>query len=542
MSKRLQWILAVMIAVAGACIPLLIIDIGFDNDDEFYQAYCTLDPDAMSPVAPLTFLLGKWWQAIFGNGIMPLRWLAWTFRVATALLAAGWYLKKSNKPIFAASLFTLIACEANYGSELFWDWNYPSQFFMVLLMIQLIRMYDTRSVYYSIGIGFIIGLMTMSRLPSVVFVVPAVVIACMAFRRAWWKGILLGLSAFAIAWVAVTLPAFGSFGEYFARWGERYFTSGHQSISKICDNIIYTVIPMSSPTMFVAIGCAVWAWVTHKLIPSRRAYLCVTVIGGLLAVWAFQRAMLHYSWIYGWTWVWLAVELVVMLRNYRELAPEERVVAWLAVAFTLLPMLGSNIPMRRWSLVVTVPFWLWACRDALKPWCKAFMAMLGTAVVLCTAVLPYRQITKCFVLKAQDATSSFTSPYLQGVKVWEGVADNVDTNLSTLARYASKPGGVLILGHDKFIYETMLMGVNTPDPWPHQFEYYVEGEQDDIRRRTREVLSRYDYVALVEMWDVFQGERQAFEPEILADGFRIAEETPSQCVVYARVNPQNQAL
>ncbi len=541
MSKRWQWILAVVIAVAGACIPLLIIDIGFDNDDEFYQAYCTLEPDAMSPVAPLTFLIGKWWQVIFGFGIMSLRWLAWTFRIATASFSAIWYYNRVKKPIVAASLFALIACEANYGSELFWDWNYPNQFFIVLLMIQLISIYESKSLRLAFGIGFTVGLMTMSRLPSAVFIVPAVIVACMAYRKDWWKGILLGISAFVIVWVAVTLPAFGNFGEYFARWGERYFTSGHQSVSKICDNIIYTVIPMSSPTLWVAVGCAVWAWATYKLIPCKRVYWGATIVGGVLAAWAFQRAMLHYSWIYGWMWVWLAVELVLMLQSYKKLGRQERIVAWLAVAFTLLPMLGSNIPMRRWSLVVTVPFWLWAMRDVWRPWCTAFMAMLGTAVVLCTAMLPYRQITKCFVLRTQDASAGFTSQYMKGVKVWESVARNVDTNLAVLSRYAQKPGGVLILGHDKFIYATMLNGVNTVDPWPHQFEYYVESEQDDIRRRTQEALPKYDYVALVEMWDVFQGERQAFEPAILAQGFNIVEETPYQCVIYARVTPHNKA-
>lgn len=539
MSQRVQWILAVLIVVAGACIPLLIIDIGFDNDDEFYQAYCTLAPDAMSPVAPLTFLLGGWWQELVGTGVLSLRWLAWLFRIATAFLAAGWLLNRTRKPIVAASLFTLIACEANYSSELFWDWNYPNQLLMVLLVIQLIKMYEARWLYCCFGAGFTVGLLTMSRLPSVVFAVPAVVVTCMACRRGWWKGILLGASGFVIAWVAVTLAGFGSFEAYFSRWSERCFTSGHQSLGQIWDNIIFTVIPKSTPTMLVAIGCVVWAWLSDKLIASCRVFWIAIAVGAVVASWAFQRAMLHYSWIYGWMWVWLAVEVVVMCRNYRGLGSAERVLAWLAVAFTLLPMLGSNIPMRRWSLVVMVPFWLWACRDVLRPWCKGFMVMLGTAAVLCTAILPYRQITKCFVLRAQDADATFSSPYLDGVRTWDDVGKNVDTNLATLSCYARKPGGVLILGHDKFIYQTLLNGVNQPDPWPHQFEYYVESEQDDIRRRIRQALPQYDYVALVEMWDVFQGEKAAFEPEILAAGFQIAEETPYQCVIYARLKPQN---
>ncbi|MCC8037869.1 MAG: hypothetical protein LIP02_07035 [Bacteroidales bacterium] len=539
MSKRLQWILALIIVVAGACIPLLIIDIGFDNDDEFYQAYCAMEPEAMSPVAPLTFLLGGWWQELVGWGVLSLRWLAWIFRIATAFLAAGWYFNRTRKPVVAACLFALIACEANYGSELFWDWNYPNQLLMVLLMIQVIMMYDTRLEYYSFGVGFTFSLMTMSRLPSVVFILPLIWMLWKSYGYDWWKGLVLGFVGFALAWVAVTLAAFGSFEEYFARWGERYFTSGHQNFGQICDNILFTVLPKSAPTMLVAIGCVLWAWVASRLTPSRRIFWVVVAAGTVIAAWAFQRAMLHYSWIYGWMWVWLAVEVLVFLRYYKRLRHEGRVVGLLAIFFTLLPMLGSNIPMRRWSLVVMVPFWLWACRDVCRPWCKGFMVMIGIAVVLCTAMLPYRQITKCFVLRAQDVDEEFPTYYLRGVRGWSDVVNNVDTNFSTLARYSRKHGGILILGHDKFLYQTLLHGLNTPDPWPHQFEYYVESEQDDIRRRISEVLPQYDYVALVEMWGVFEGERKAYEPEILAAGFHIAEETPYQCVIYARQNPQN---
>ncbi|MCC8037867.1 MAG: hypothetical protein LIP02_07025 [Bacteroidales bacterium] len=99
--------LALLLVALGCCLPLITLNAGFYEDDELYMAMVSLHPDGMSPVAPLTFLLGRWWQALFGEGLAQLHWLAYAFRVAASIVACLWLWRHSKRLILAALLFVV---------------------------------------------------------------------------------------------------------------------------------------------------------------------------------------------------------------------------------------------------------------------------------------------------------------------------------------------------------------------------------------------------------------------------------------------------
>lgn len=126
-------------------------------------------------------------------------------------------------------------------------------------------------------------------------------------------------------------------------------------------------------------------------------------------------------------------------------------------------------------------------------------------------------------------------PYYEGIRTWPEYRDIYHSNYQALRRYAEQPGGVMIIGHDKFVYQLALRGVNAEEPWPHRFEYEFDENLPGITHEVLAQLPHYDHVAIVELrpwrqkWIV-----EKMRPVLEEQGFQQVEDTGYNCLIFSR--------
>ncbi len=565
MKHKIYIIIALIICVIGALLPLITIDVALYESDEPYQAYCTLAPDAMSPMAALTFALGRWWQAMFGEGLLQLRWLAYTIRIATALISGLWLWKMTRRPIASAVAF--FAAAACVSTDVMYDWNVTSTLWLVALAIAMVECWRKPRWSTLAWVGACAALATLCRLPSgvVVLVVVAAIVAHgfwntrvheytnarqgsqtnegTSRRRSGEKraGIALPLgwcmAVFLAVYFTVAWLCFGSLDEYFARWGEHYFVTGHEGILAIVWKELPYFISDGLAPFLLGVGCSLWAWLAWKSRVNRWSLWIDYLIGAAVACWALQRFVSHESWVSGLTFSWYLLCVVGVVANWKQMSQIRRVAGAVVLVFMVVEMIGSNVPWERFRVAACLGVWLFAVLGKEGQWrwlSGATLAMLA-AMVGFNAMYPFRIECKWLDFTRRQATETLQIPYFEGVKVNEAYKTKLETNYRAILPYAQTPGGILILGHDKFVDNLALRGVNTRDDWPHRFEFNDPRQAAQLERELDATLPRYQYVAIgqAKPWH-FDEVVAIHEPMLLSRGFHLILDTGQSCRIYGR--------
>ncbi len=564
MKRNIKYTIALIICVIGALLPLITIDVAIYESDEPYQAYCTLAPEAMSPMAPLTFALGRWWQALFGEGLMQLRWLAYTIRIATALVSGIWLWKITRRPLASAvAFFSAAAC---VSTDVMYDWNLTSTLWLVALAIVLVEYWRGPSWEKLVAIGIFTAMATLSRLPSAVTLLVAVGVIMAhgllntriheyasgreghettrrrrneSGRR--WPGIALPLgvwaSAFLVAYFAVAWLCFGSLDEYFVRWGERYFVTGHEGLLATVWKDLPSYVSGGLLPFLLGVGCSLWAWVAWKIRVNRWSLWVDYLLCAVVACWAMQRYVSHLSWVSGLTFSWYLLCVAGVVANWKKMHQLRRVAGVIALLFMVVEMVGSNVPWKRFAVAVCLGVWLFAVLGKEGQWrwlSGATLAMIA-AMVGFNAMYPFRIECKWLDFTRLQATATVQMPYFEGIKVNEAYKTKLETNYYAILPYAQSPGGILILGHDKFVDNLALRGVNTRDDWPHRFEFNDPRQAPQLEKELDATLPRYRYVAIgqAKPWH-FDEVLAIHEPMLFARGFHLILDTGQCCRIYSR--------
>lgn len=555
----LQYTIAILLVVIGLWLPTLTLGVSLYESDEPYQAYCTMAPEAMSPIAPLTFALGRWWQAVFGDGLLQLRWLAYVLRIATALVSGLWLWRMTRRPIAASVAFFAVAiCQS---TDVMYDWNVTSLLWLVALAVTLVDYWMRPRLGKVVAMGALVALATLCRLPSAVaLLVAAGMIVARGFMNtrvnecasargeverndevASGRGLALrlGLGAavslvvyFAGAWLC-----FGSLGKYFSRWGERYIVSGHGGILSTIWLELPRYLSHGWAPLLLGVGCSLWAWMAWKSRVARWSLWVDYTIGAAVACWAMQRMVSHYSWVWGLPFSWYLLCVAGVIYNWKKMGQAQRVAGVLALVFMILSIAGSNVPCERFIVAPFLGVWLYAMlgREGHMRWLSgATLAMLA-AMAGFNAMYPFRIEVKWLDFTVGRATETIEMPYFEGIRVDQAYKTKLETNYHAILPYAQSPKGILILGHDKFVDNLALQGGNTPDDWPHRFDFNDPRQAARLEAELDATLPRYDYVAIgqAKPWH-FDEVVAIHEPMLLARGFHLVLDTGQSCRIYSR--------
>ncbi|MCC8174900.1 MAG: hypothetical protein LIO91_00490 [Bacteroidales bacterium] len=528
-------VLAWVIVLAGALLPLVTLSTSFYEDYEAYQAWCTLSAGAMSPMAPLTFLVGRWWQALFGEGLLQLHWLAYVLRLAVAGIGGWWLWRLTGRAVIAALLFAVVC--GGGGRDVYYDWNALNELWMVVLLVVTLRYWDRPSGTDAAWMGVLVGLMTMTRLPSIVAgLVPIVMIAAGAKGRGdGWKSLGATTCGFLLVAIVVILLAFNGFSNYAGSWGERDFTSGHTSLGWILWLNCKLFFRLTYLMYIAGLAIIAWAWVTVKVAPNKRVMWVDVAVGAALSCWLAQLLRARFQLIYGLNWALFTGALLVLFTQYRRLGGKAHAVAWITLVFTLLPMVGSNVVIFRMAVVTLLPFWVYALMPVWRTWYTASVTMIAAGLLGVNLWVPFHHYTKLVERSLPEAIVMMDIPYYEGIRTWPEYRDIYHANYLALRRYAEQPGGVMILGHDKFVYQLALRGVNPDEPWPHRFEYEFDENLPGINHEVVTELPHYNHVAIVELrpWRL-QWIVEKIRPVLEEHGFREVEDTGYNCLIFSR--------
>ncbi|MCD8393393.1 MAG: hypothetical protein LUC85_00990 [Bacteroidales bacterium] len=530
-------LLAALLLVALGCwLPTLTLNVGFYEDDELYMAMVSLHPDAMTPVAPLTFLLGRWWQALFGEGLVQLHWLAYTLRIAAAAVAGIWLWQRSKRLIFAALLFVVAVCA--YPRSMFFDWNVTSDLFLVGLLAVLIDWWQRPAGWRIVLMACMLTLAGWCRVPS--FAAVVVVLAVLALKLGWkaqfWKAFSLGFGVAILLSIGVLWLAFGSVEGFVGHFGEKYIVSGHNRLERYFHLMWSYYFPMCYKTFILGLLAIFVAWMAGRnggdKVSLRRS-LGVTL---LVVAWTFLlvRVVNPYDWVYGYVWAWVGFCVLAAVLAYKKLDPWRRMVTVTSLIFMILPLVGTNVPLARFNVATYLPFLVFGLLGAWRQWFSVALALLGGAMVGYSALYPWCKECKDHSGGAGMATLTTSLPYLEGIKVSPELQEIYDTNYNTLKHYA-EDGGVLILGHEKYLYGMALRGMNPPEPWPHRFESDNWEDIEGLVMEFYSVVPRYKYVAISELRSYRMPDVEGiFRAGLEISRFQLIEDTGYNCKIYCR--------
>ncbi len=534
-----SWIalLAALILVALGCwLPTLTLNVGFYEDDELYMAMVSLHPDAMTPVAPLTFLMARWWQGLFGEGLLQLHWLAYALRIGAAAIACVWFWRRSKQLIFAALLFVVAVCA--YPRSMFYDWNVASDLFLVGLLAVLIDYWRNPTAWRIVLIASFLTLAGWCRVPS--FAAVVVVLTVLGLKWGWstrfWKAVSLGFGIVIVLSIAVLWLSFGSRESLVEHFGEKYIVSGHNRLEQYLHLMWSYYFPLCYKSLILGILAIITAWIAGHSGGTRITLRRPVGIALLVVAWTclLLRVLNPYDWVYGYVWAWVLFCLIAGAIAYKQQDAWHRLATVTSLIFMVLPLIGTNVPLARFNVATYLPFLVVGLVGAWRQWFSVALVLFGGAMVGYSAFYPWCKECKEHSGGISEASELTQLPYLEEIKVTPELRDTYNTNYQAL-KHCAENGGVLIVGHEKYLYGLALRGVNPPEPWPHRFESDNIADTTALYREFNMVVQDYKYACISELRTYRMADVEAiYQPVLMRSGFRLVEDTGFNCKIYCR--------
>ncbi|MCC8037870.1 MAG: hypothetical protein LIP02_07040 [Bacteroidales bacterium] len=535
LPQWLKYTITILLVLIGLWLPTLTLNVAFYQDDECYQALCTLQEDAMSPIAPLTFMIGRWWQALCGEGLVQLHWLAYWIRIAGAVVVSLWFWRRTGRSVLASLVFVVMTSAP--VRQPFYDWNVTSEFFLFCLIIGMIEYWRQPRLWLAVAMSGLVALAGMFRAPSLISGVVLIVVVGIRLKwnRQFWVALGWGTLVLMLIWVGVIWLCFGSFEDYLGCFAERYIVSSHNRWYHFLGPIWRAYLPHNWPSLLLGIGVIAWMWVSAKVAPTRWALWIDFALGIGASSWLLQRMVGNGDWLWGYTWAMYGFYIFAYCHVKRYLSGDLRVAGVLALVFMVLPMLGTNVPLARFAVVPFFAMWLYAVLPQWRTWWTGTVLAMMVTLISYTAVFSFRRFHKEFDLPTGECTVGMRLPYFEGITMFPQYKEIFTQGYLTLLPYAQQPGGVMILGHTKYVYQLALRDVNAPDPWPHRVEYHQRDDSATIVKEFREVAPRYNTVAIANLfpWDQDKT-RGMLIKEIHAQGYVLKEDNGYNCTIYCR--------
>ncbi|MCC8037868.1 MAG: hypothetical protein LIP02_07030 [Bacteroidales bacterium] len=421
---------------------------------------------------------------------------------------------------------------------MFYDWNVASDLWLVGLLAGLIDYWRTPVTWRIVLMSCLLTLAGWCRIPS--FAAVVIVVAVVAMKLGWnarlWKALTIGFCTVILLSFLVLWLAFGDAGTFVDHFGDKYIVSGHNRLSQYLHVMWSYYLPLCYKTFVIGVLAIIVAWLAGQ---NGGAEVTVKRPWGvaLLAIaWGCMlvRVVNPYDWVYGYVWAWVLFCLLAVVIAYSRSDSWHRMAAVTSLLFMVLPLIGTNVPLARFNVATYLPFLALGLLGRWRQWFSVALTLFGGGMVAWSVFYPLSKGCKERDATVGEASVTCCLPYLEGIALTPDQKTVYDTNYHALRGYA-EDGGVLLLGHEKYLYGMALRGVNTPEPWPHRFESDNWADANDLHAEFHKVVPHYKYVAISELRPYRMVDVEAiYEPSLEKEGFELVEDTGYNCKIYRR--------
>ena len=250
-------------------------------EDEVFQAIC-VKRYREAPLGLLTFYIGHLWTEIFGFSILNLRYLV-SIESTLAVGVSSFYLYRLTRNRLLTGFSFMLGCVLLKCTAFsLYNWDSGTYLFDSIAICLLISLISRPGSAKAILLGVTIGLMTLGRTPSGIFLPLAMGVVLIAnkynhFHMNPWKVLLLILTGWVVCIIGFTSLISGSPENYINSFLDGNIVSGH-SITDDKRRLYYRflfIIERVTTTWAPGVGCLLLAIVLPKLKKRLSIILCV---------------------------------------------------------------------------------------------------------------------------------------------------------------------------------------------------------------------------------------------------------------------------
>ena len=285
-------IIVVLAFACGCAVMFLFIDYGDHLYDEIYQTLC-VRRYRESPLGLLTFWIGNQWTSIFGFSFISLRILT-SIELLLSMAVASCYTYILTKNIRLSSLMFFLGCVLlRIGSFYIYNWDTGTYLFDTLAVCALISIISKPTLSKAILLGLFISLMSMGRIPSVVFLPVSLIIVWLSLKEYPLSNkcklistVVLSCLVFSVLLCIIIL---GSPANYIHSFQMGNIISGHDPVSNhkmILNRLVFNILNLPERWFAGTFSLII------SLICSRIKNLWVS--SALLTVWIILCILISY--------------------------------------------------------------------------------------------------------------------------------------------------------------------------------------------------------------------------------------------------------
>lgn len=435
-SSPASSIIAILVAIAGICIPFAGLGYIDPGQDELYQALCVRGYED-SPLAMLTFFIGNLWCRLFGDTLIALRCLMVICHLTSIGLGCAYFYHRTHRAVSCALLFMLLSAMSTFTAMFIFNWDTGAYPFIVLCFFATLYYMSAETPVAAVLMGASCALMVLSRIPTICILplFPIVIIHKTRrsthrdmLRAVTLRDILFCLCAFIVTAIAV-IGLMCGLGAYIASWNPDNIITGHGSISDYFGRLIDLGIP--NLLLWLVAG---FLYLSASLIVRVRQTLSgiITAIFAIIAAVAIAALMVNRinapTADFGLAQGTLAITLLYLPVRRRFIDPSTTCPAaelWLVAVFSLIAAVGSNGMAER---PLALPFIPVACAY-LYPYrntaIKCFFVMLTLLALKTSTGIIYHNyhshrhrtgISRLDHIRLSDEAARLWNPVTEAVK------------------------------------------------------------------------------------------------------------------------------
>lgn len=243
-EKYLNYLLLFLCVALGCVAMFSLIDLGTDGGDETYQTLCVRNYKE-SPVGVLVFWIGNLWTSKSGLTILNLRLLTSCELILTVCVTTGYLYYKTRNLRITGPVFLLACILLRSGTFPIYNWDTGTYLFEAIALCLLLSAISRPNYLKCLLLGGAIGLMTLGRLPSGIFLPISLILIYLAARKsttslndrysaAWYIKITLVICAgWLVAMLFFTSVIYGNPFEYYSSLRGGNIVSGHNPVKDI---------------------------------------------------------------------------------------------------------------------------------------------------------------------------------------------------------------------------------------------------------------------------------------------------------------------
>lgn len=343
-------------------------DYGGLSPDEMFQTICVRRYNEL-PLGLLVFWIGHLWTDLFGFSLLNLRYLTSIEYLLTMGVTTA-YLYENTRNLRLSGLVFLLGCVLlRIGAFYIYNWDSGSYLFDGIALCLVLSLISRPNLKKAFFLGLAIGLMTLGRTPSGIFLPIACIIAWLSTKEHDNKKMrnripLMILTGWFITMVLFTTIILGSPWEYILLFAEGNVISGHSPINDFNRlwSRFYFMLDILPYIWFFGLSTILIALLLAKLNNKKiifRCILCIWMIFCILnSYWMSKRASNNL--IDGMdTPLGLGLLLALPIYNLftRKIKHNRfiRFKLWVCFLTVLSFAFGSDAFQERWIFAFTIP-------------------------------------------------------------------------------------------------------------------------------------------------------------------------------------------